>query len=172
MHLTCDQVSPEENQNSGATRRHVNLSQLTASDAPRRIARMNRNVPAFRRRRSSARLREYVEVRFRAEKYGVPYFLAESEAKQSSPRKEAAGARARSGRGFKWKVPCERARRRRRGRLSRRRHSCTGGRPWVRNESGASQPRHRSDFKRTWVRLGERGRRDRLGARREKGLSP
>src|SRR5258707_3812685 len=45
-------------------------------------------------------LREYFEVRFRAEKYGVPYFLAESEAKQSGPRKEAAGARARSGRGF------------------------------------------------------------------------
>src|SRR5580704_2344652 len=50
--------------------------------------------------RSSARLweqlREYFEVRFRAEKYGVPYFLAESEAKQSDPRKEAAGARARN----------------------------------------------------------------------------
>jgi hypothetical protein len=54
----------------------------------------------FRRQRSSARLweqlREYFEVRFRAEKYGVPYFLAESEAKQSDPRKEAAGARARN----------------------------------------------------------------------------
>jgi hypothetical protein len=36
------------------------------------------------------------EVRFRAEKNGVPYFLAESEAKQSAPRKEAAGARARN----------------------------------------------------------------------------
>ncbi len=46
---------------------------------------MNRNAPAFR---------EYFEVRFRAEKYGVPYFLAESGAKQSGPRKEAAGARA------------------------------------------------------------------------------
>src|SRR5271166_751725 len=61
---------------------------------------MNRNAPAFRRRRSSARLweqlREYFEVRFRAEKYGVPYFLAESEAKQSGPRKEAVGARARN----------------------------------------------------------------------------
>jgi hypothetical protein len=41
-------------------------------------------LPAFRRRRSSARLweqlREYFDVRFRAEKYGVPYYLAESEA--------------------------------------------------------------------------------------------
>ena len=61
---------------------------------------MNRNAPAFRKRRGSARLweqlREYFEVRFRAEKYGVPYFLAESEAKQCDPRKEAAGARARN----------------------------------------------------------------------------
>jgi len=30
---------------------------------------------------------------------------AESEAKQSGPRKEAVGARARSGRGFKWRGP-------------------------------------------------------------------
>src|SRR5208283_1842890 len=70
----------------------------TDADAPRRITRMNRNGPAFRRLRSSAtkeQLREYFEGRFRAEKYGVPYFLAESEAKQSGPRKEAAGARAR-----------------------------------------------------------------------------
>jgi hypothetical protein len=47
---------------------------------------------------SSARLweqlREHFEVPFRAEKYGVPYFLAESEAQQSDPRKEAAGAGA------------------------------------------------------------------------------
>jgi len=60
---------------------------------------MTRNGPAFRRRRSSAtkeQLREYFEVRFRTEKYGVPYFLAESEAKQSGPRKEAVGARARN----------------------------------------------------------------------------
>ena len=60
---------------------------------------MNRNAPAFRRPRSSAtkeQLQEYFEVRFRAEKYGVPYFLAESEAKQSAPRKEAVGARARN----------------------------------------------------------------------------
>src|SRR5271169_6353778 len=97
------------NQNDAAMRLQSNPSQPTAADAPRRITRMNRNAPAFRRRRSSARLweqlREYFEVRFRAEKYGVPYFLAESEAKQSGPRKEAVGARARSGRGFKWRVP-------------------------------------------------------------------
>jgi hypothetical protein len=41
-------------------------------------------------------LPEYFEVRFRAEKYVVTYFLAESEAKQSGPRKEAVGARARN----------------------------------------------------------------------------
>jgi hypothetical protein len=38
----------------------------------------------------------------------VPYFLAESEAKQSDPRKEAVGARAPKafgGRGFKWRAP-------------------------------------------------------------------
>src|SRR5260370_41164183 len=93
------------NQNDAATRLRSNPSQPTTANAPRRITRMNRNAPAFRRRRSSARLweqlREYFEVRFRAEKYGGPYFLAESEAKQSGPRKEAVGARARSGRGFK-----------------------------------------------------------------------
>src|SRR5271157_4642530 len=143
------------------------LSQPTASDAPRRITRMNRNAPAFRRLRSSAtkeQLREYFEVRFRTEKYGVPYFLAESEAKQSGPRKEAVGARARNA------VEDLNGGNRREalggGRLSRRRHSCTEGRPWVRNGSGVSQTRYWSDFKRTWVRLGERGRRDRLGARR------
>src|SRR3984893_139319 len=66
----------------------------------------------FRKWRSSARLweqlREYFEVRFRAEKYGVPYFLAESEAKQGDPRKETVRARAPKdfgGRGFKWRAP-------------------------------------------------------------------
>src|SRR5271165_2697610 len=64
----------------------------------------------FQRRRSLARLREqlreYFEVRLRAEKYGVPYFLAESEAKQSDPRKEAVGARARNAvEDFKWRAP-------------------------------------------------------------------
>src|SRR5208282_6380092 len=64
-------------------RLHVNLFQPTIAGAPRRITQMNRNAPVFRRLRSSAtkeQLREYFEVRFRAEKYGVPYFLAESEA--------------------------------------------------------------------------------------------
>src|SRR5208282_4886521 len=77
---------------------------------------MNRNGPTFRRRRSSARLweqlREYFEVRFRAEKYGVPYFLAESEAIALRPTER--GRRSKSaarGRGFKWQVPRERARR-------------------------------------------------------------
>jgi hypothetical protein len=67
---------------------------------PRQITRKNHRGRLFQRGRSSARLREqlweYFEVRFRAEKYGVPYFLAESEAQQSDPRKEALGARARA----------------------------------------------------------------------------
>src|SRR5258706_6491193 len=75
---------------------------------------------------------EYFEVRSRTGKYVVTYFLAESEAKQSDPRKEAAGARARKrGRGFKWRGTPEAFRERGVGRLSRRRHSCAGGRPWV-----------------------------------------
>ena len=103
-----------------ATRQQKNLVlRLEAHLAfPRQRTRRNHSGRAFQRRRSSARLREqlreYFEVRFRTEKYGVPYFLAESEAKQCGPRKEAIGARARSGRGFKWKVPRERARRGRR----------------------------------------------------------
>jgi hypothetical protein len=64
-------------------------------------------------------------------------FLAESGAKQSDPRKEAAGARARNA------VEDLNGGHRREalgvGRLSRRRHSCTEGRPWVRNGSGVSQ---------------------------------
>jgi hypothetical protein len=54
--------------------------------------------------------------------------------------------------------------------LFRRRHSCPEARPGARSGSGVSQTRYRSDFKRTWVRLGERGRRDRLGARRGESL--
>src|ERR1700738_2857282 len=70
---------------------------------------MNRNVPVFRRLRSSAtkeQLRRYFEVRFRAEKYGVPYFLAESEAIALRPTER--GRRSKSaerGRGFKWRAP-------------------------------------------------------------------
>jgi hypothetical protein len=41
-------------------------------------------------------LGNYFEVRFRTEKYVETYFSAESEAKQSDPRKEAASARAAS----------------------------------------------------------------------------
>src|SRR5271157_1869273 len=37
---------------------------------------------------------QYFEVRFRTEKYGVPYFLPK--AKRSDPRKKAVGARARN----------------------------------------------------------------------------
>jgi hypothetical protein len=88
------------------------IDQRARLDVPRQITRKNHSERVFQRRRSSARLweqlREYFEVRFRAEKYGVPYFLAESEAKQSDPRKEAVGARAPKafgGRGFKWRAP-------------------------------------------------------------------
>src|SRR3984957_20329867 len=112
-------------QNDAATRLRLNLFQPTTADVLRQITRMYRNGPVFRKRRSSARLweqlREYFEVRFRTEKYGVPYFLAESEAKQSDPRKEAAGARARNA------VEDLNGGHRRAalgaGRLSRRRHS-------------------------------------------------
>jgi len=58
---------------------------------------MNKLTEVFQRRRSSARLweqlREYFEVRFRAKKYGVPYFLTESKAthgkrpQEQEPRK-------------------------------------------------------------------------------------
>src|ERR1700730_17048968 len=43
------------------------------------------------------------------------------------------------------------------------------GRPWVRSESGVAR-QDKSDFKRTWVRLGERGRRGRFGSRRGESL--
>src|ERR1700757_2727082 len=73
-------------------------------------ARMNRNMRTSRRRRSSARLceqlREYFEVRFRAEKYGVPYFLAESEAIALRPTERGRWSKsAERGRGFKWRAP-------------------------------------------------------------------
>src|ERR1700736_2273526 len=117
------------------------LCQQPRLGVPRQITRKNHSGRVFQRRRSSARLweqlREYFEVRFRAEKYGVPYFLAESEAKQSDPRKEAVGARARHA------VEDLNGGHRREalgvGRLSRRRHSCPEGRPWVRSGSGVSQ---------------------------------
>jgi len=50
-------------------------------------------------------LREYFEVRFRAEKYGVPYFLAESEAIALRPTER--GRRRKSaerGRGVRLRV--------------------------------------------------------------------
>jgi WD40 repeat protein len=60
-----------------------------------------------------------------------------SEAKQSNPRKEAVGARARNAvEDSKWRHRREALGV---GRLNRRRYSCTGGRPWVRCKSGASQ---------------------------------
>jgi hypothetical protein len=82
-------------------------------------------------------------------------FLAESEAKQSDPRKEAAGARARNA-VEDLNERCLASLRDEEGSLlSRRRYSCSEGRPWVRCTSGVSQTRYRSDFKRTGVRLGE-----------------
>src|SRR6202035_5207457 len=77
---------------------------------PRQITRKNHSGRVFQRWRSAARLweqlREYFEVRFRAEKYGVPYFLAESEAIALRPTER--GRRSKSaerGRGFKWRAP-------------------------------------------------------------------
>ncbi len=91
------------------------------------LARSARASLPERRAATKEQLREYFEVRFRTEKYGVPYFLAESEAKQSDPRKGAVGARARNA------VEDLNGGHRREalgvGRLSRRRHSCSGGRP-------------------------------------------
>src|SRR5271166_453609 len=97
-------------------------------------------------------------------------FWPKAKRSKAAHGKEAAGARARNavedlnGR-------CLASLRDEEGsRLSHRRYSCAEGRPWVRCRSGVSQTRYRSDFKRTWVRLGERGRRDRLGARRGESL--
>ena len=70
----------------------------------------------------------------RSDAFGRP------EAKQSDPRKEAVGARA-SGLG-RTVEDLNRGHRRAAlgvGRLSRRRHSCPKGRPWVRCKSGVSQ---------------------------------
>src|SRR6202011_5212747 len=99
------------------------LCQQPRLDVPRQVTRKNHSGRVFQRRRSSARLweqlREYFEVGFRAENYGVPYFLSESAAKRPTER----GGRSKSaerGRGFK----CTGHRREALGvgRLSRRRH--------------------------------------------------
>src|ERR1700738_182071 len=98
---------------------------------------MNRNVPVFRRLRSSAtkeQLREYFEVRFRAEKYGLPYFLAESEAIALRPTER--GRRSKSaerGRGFKWRAPTQSVGSRP---FKPQTALLPEGRPWTRNESG------------------------------------
>src|ERR1700730_13306042 len=72
--------------------------------AQHRLKRWNRSVTVSRKRkvRSSATKEQlrclcYFEVRSRTEKYAVPYFFFESEAPAKRPRKEAAGARERSG---------------------------------------------------------------------------
>jgi hypothetical protein len=58
--------------------------------------RMTHNAPAFRRRRSSEtkeQLRQYFEVQFRTEKYGVPYFFGVSEATHGKrPQEQERGA--------------------------------------------------------------------------------
>ena len=61
-----------------------------------------------------------------------------SEAKRSGPRKK--GRRRKSaarGRGYKWRGPTKWGV----GRLSRRRYSCAGDRPWVRIASGEARER-------------------------------
>src|SRR5258708_32171665 len=77
--------------------------------------------------------------------------------------KKVAGARGRNrGRGFKWRgagpFKPQTA-------LLRRRPSVGTG-----CRSGVSQTSYTSGFRRTWVCLGERGRRDRFGARRGESL--
>src|SRR5260370_42709769 len=80
-------------------RRQSNPCQPTSANVPRRITQMNHNAPAFRRLRSCAtkeQLREYFEVRFRAEKYGVPYFFGRkrSEAKAAHGKRPQEQERA------------------------------------------------------------------------------
>src|ERR1700721_4162682 len=110
---------------------------------PRRIRQMNRNEPVFRRPRSSAKLweqlRGYFEVRFRTEKYGVPYFLAESEAIALRPTER--GRRSKSaerGRGFKWRAPTRSVGRRP---FKPQTALLPEGRPWARSGSGLGQTR-------------------------------
>src|SRR5271165_5450985 len=89
-----------------------------------------------------------------------------SEAKRPTER----GRRSKSaerGRGFKWRAPTRSVGRRPFKPQTVLLHRRTPvGSEWI----WRSQTRYRSDFKRTWVRLGERGRRDRLGARRGESL--
>jgi hypothetical protein len=94
-------------------------------------------------------LREYIEVRFRAEKYVVTYFLAESEAIALRPTER--GRRSKSaecGRGFKWRGPTQWGA----GRLSRRRHPCFR-RPTVRMNLG--QPFDREIENRATATIGQ-----------------
>jgi hypothetical protein len=79
------------------------------SGIPRRITRKNHSEPAFQRRRSSARLREqlreYFEVRFRIEKYGVPYFWPKAKRSKGPAERGCRSKSAERGRGFKWRAP-------------------------------------------------------------------
>jgi hypothetical protein len=91
--------------------------------------------------------REYFEVRFRAENMVCHINLP----KAKRPTERGGRSKgAESGRGFKWR---HRRAALGRSRLSRRRRSCPERGPWARNESVVSQTRHRSDFKRSWLRL-------------------
>jgi hypothetical protein len=74
---------------------------------------------------------------------------------------------AKRGRGFKWRAPTRSVWE---GPFKPQTGLLPEGRPWVRSGFWRSQTRRRSDFKRTWVRLGERGRRGRFGPRRGESL--
>src|SRR5260221_9488730 len=142
------ETKPLLNRSDGPARSPIRLCRQLGSDAQSLKALKNHSAQVSPRpsgRGSATKeqpLGNYFEVRFRTEKYVETYFSAESEAKQSDPRKEAASARAASspktGRGFKWRVP-RGLPREGAGRLSRRRHSCAGGRPWVRITFGKAE---------------------------------
>ena len=105
---------------------------------------------------------------FRAEKYGVPYFWPKAERSKAPTERDRRSKSAERGRGFKWRAPTRSV-----GRRPFKPQTALLPRKDVRgarNESGVRQTRHRSDFKRTWVRLGERGRRGCLEPRRGESL--
>jgi hypothetical protein len=74
------------------------------------------------------------------------------------------------GRGFKWRGTPEACRERGAPRLSRRRYSCAGDRPWTGTNVWREPGSYRSGFRRTWVCVSERGKRDSLLAQRGESL--
>src|SRR5260221_4815654 len=142
------ETKPLLNRSDGPARSPVRLCRQLGSDAQSLKALKNHSLRVSPRpsgRGSATKeqpLGNCFEVRFRTEKYVVTYFSAESEAKQSDPRKEAASARAAS---LPRRVEdlnvqgTPRFAREGAGRLSRRRYSCARCRPWVQNHIWRSQ---------------------------------